>query len=1556
MAELASGAVSSLLGLLRKEALLLSNVGSDMEFIKEEMESMQSFLEHLARTARPAGGHDEQVRTWMKQVRDLARDCSDFIELHLHHRCGAHTVYRARGRLWRYLRWADWLQVHKMVAQHSAATRLGELKQRARDVGKRRLRYGVEIPRKDAGGPAEAAASMLPLSWSPRATVALAATEEEDDDDEEEDKEAEVAATDGSDPHPRALLEEPRPQVEDYCAEKLASWLELQSKNNEVVAIASTAIVAPDDAENAGIIARESLNLATSHFTCKVWINLPDLHLPWDLPLKPSEILAYILRECEIQERQQQEKDKCKQQQQQQEAYCYKRDLDNKIGDMISYEDIDAKIENIRNKIGVDSSIFKGSSKNLMTSMADKRLSVLLHVLQLLQDAVDTGLPPSWDEAMSETAFRLKTHMEQEAETKATSTTEQEVKDKPTSNTEQEVKAKPQICLEVTQYKDILKKVFRESNNPQPQAKEASTSTSSTATTLGEDHIKEIIHNHRITLDIICKLLPKQQQHQLEGNSGTGSIQQQEQEQDGHDQVANSTAAAAAEAVIKQTREKMKDISAEAAKASGAVAIAINETKIKLSDIKWEITDQLRNKGVVDKINKHLKDKKTLIILQDDEDFVSHWEETRYALNLLGCAAGSAVIVSTKNSQKAKEFCNPPGEPVTCSLVGLYYDIVLQLTQQQVNNGNDGYNPQILRDILESCRHEFCMKIFAHALYANPNRSYQELRKLHQDLVPQKTLDNKAKKMIKFSYKELPREYKTCLLYLAIFPQGHSIRRSTLIGRWVTEGLITKQDWRTTVCYAERCFEALIKRGLVLPCDIGTAGKVKSCIVGAQVHGFISKIANKEHILDARLSDQWARHFSIFSGLRLRASDSIDKFVHQLPNYLPQLPLLKVLDLEGVKCFEKNQYLKDICNKILLLKYLSLRGTNVTKLPIEINNLHELEVLDIRQTRVPEKATRNVLLLKLRRLLADRDDSSSGMCAKSCSAVQIPSQINRMENLEVLSTVKATRDGSDLREIRKLWQLRKLGVVIQDNYNHLRRLFQAISDLHECLLSLSVTISPITKTKKVPSREETLLQDITTWQNKTSKLESLTINGVTLTEKVQLLKSLAKGCDDLAKVTLSGTLLEHDSLTVLAMLPKLRSLRLRSNAYSETKLTFNKEEFPQLKYFLVEDPDMADGKTSMTGTDIKFEDGATTELEKIVLSFTNISSLCGIGNLPKLKELQLEANQFLLSFCHDEAAPEQHTESRDDEQNTQSGAPKKNRESGAPGHDTQGRATEQSTENRAAAEKDTQSTDPDEQNTDTRATELGTQSRVPEQNPERNIVPEQYTESRFTFKKDKFQHLVCFHFTDSKRTNIIFETGAAPELRKIILSLDDKRSKLTGVNDLPKLNEVELNGDKFLLTFFSNASHITKMTLRDTHLKQEDIHELGKKQKSLRCLVLSDNSYDESQLTFNEFPMLDHLIVKCHNISSISFTDETAAPKLLRIVWSFSEMKSLDGISNLPKLKEIECSGEHVPYRVRKEITAHEGKPVLTHKRPPQQSQATGEEGNDTGCPLISCF
>ncbi|XP_020397872.2 disease resistance protein Pik-2 [Zea mays] len=142
MAELASGAVSSLLGVIGNEARLLRGVRGDVQFIKEEMESMNSFLVHLARTSHTGGEHGVQVRTWMNQVRILANDCNNCIDKYVYR--GNPDVHLRRSGLLRYLLWPPWF-VRKMFAQHDAAGQLRVLKDRAREVGERRMRYDVKV-------------------------------------------------------------------------------------------------------------------------------------------------------------------------------------------------------------------------------------------------------------------------------------------------------------------------------------------------------------------------------------------------------------------------------------------------------------------------------------------------------------------------------------------------------------------------------------------------------------------------------------------------------------------------------------------------------------------------------------------------------------------------------------------------------------------------------------------------------------------------------------------------------------------------------------------------------------------------------------------------------------------------------------------------------------------------------------------------------------------------------------------------------------------------------------------------------------------------------------------------------------------------------------------------------------------------------------------------------------------------------------------------------------------------------------------------------------------
>lgn len=251
-------------------------------------------------------------------------------------------------------------------------------------------------------------------------------------------------------------------------------------------------------------------------------------------------------------------------------------------------------------------------------------------------------------------------------------------------------------------------------------------------------------------------------------------------------------------------------------------------------------------------------------------------------------------------------------------------------------------------------------------------------------------------------------------------------------------------------------------------------------------------------------------------------------------------------------------------------------------------------------------------------------------------------------------------------------------------------------------------------------------------------LESLSISGTTL--KGHLLPVITKGGNDrLAKITLSSTPLNQDDLNILARLPMLQCLRLRNIACTEGMLTFKEDEFKCLKYLLVEGSDL---------TNINFEDGAAYKLEKIALSFTSAGSVSGVENLPIFQELELRN-----SFC--------------------------------------GRLLSDSFDGAKQIAKLTLS------GTLLEPAVIQVLAKKPNIRCLLLLGKSFYgSQNHIIFKKDEFVRLDLLVVGCSSITAIVFTSGSAPRLEKIIWS---SHTSVSGINKLPRLKELEFKGDNIYI-------------------------------------------------------------------------------------------------------------------------------------------------------------
>ncbi|CAN6211296.1 unnamed protein product [Urochloa humidicola] len=354
--------------------------------------------------------------------------------------------------------------------------------------------------------------------------------------------------------------------------------------------------------------------------------------------------------------------------------------------------------------------------------------------------------------------------------------------------------------------------------------------------------------------------------------------------------------------------------------------------------------------------------------------------------------------------------------------------------------------------------------------------------------------------------------------------------------------------------------------------------------------------------------------------------------------------ILQVLDLEGCRDL-KRHHVKDI-SQMLLLKYLSLRGTDAKELPSNIGKMQYLETLDVRETKVTMLPRTIVLLDRILHIL--------GGDKRRRKALKIPDDIKHkpIRSLRVLSGILITEGSGIASALAEMRLLRKLAIyrlcVNKDSAT-----FKALLSSIDCLLNRpflsSLTIvcecSDFLNSLDSLSTPPVLLKCLNlhgvllrlpTWIDKLRVTELTLPITVLRTDTFERLSQLLYG---LFSLTFSQAVENHDS-QVDDIIEKNKSVTggkivistAAYGGYHEHKLKLLRFSAPLLP-------------------PLHFSEGAMRDVERLDLQFRVLEGIEGVQNLEGLHQMHLmvdvQASEETKSMVNDLATKtRQHGRSR----------------------------------------------------------------------------------------------------------------------------------------------------------------------------------------------------------------------------------------------------------------------------------------------------------------------
>ncbi|TVU34622.1 hypothetical protein EJB05_16461, partial [Eragrostis curvula] len=249
---------------------------------------------------------------------------------------------------------------------------------------------------------------------------------------------------------------------------------------------------------------------------------------------------------------------------------------------------------------------------------------------------------------------------------------------------------------------------------------------------------------------------------------------------------------------------------------------------------------------IIDNIKKHLQGKWYLIVVDDLWD-TSPWEIIKCAFPEDHC--GSRVLTTTRINSVAVTCCNYQQQFVYGMKPLDYHN------SRQLLFGTENTCPQQLQElsdkILQRCGGMPLVIIsIASLLACQPTTSIDQwkyiLDSLCHDLGSNPTLDG-VRNILKLSYTHLPRNLKTCLLYIGMYPEDHDIDRNDLVMQWIAEGFVSELGGRGAIEVAGSYFNELVNRSLILRLSDDTPWKSIHYKVHDMVLNLILFISTEEN-------------------------------------------------------------------------------------------------------------------------------------------------------------------------------------------------------------------------------------------------------------------------------------------------------------------------------------------------------------------------------------------------------------------------------------------------------------------------------------------------------------------------------------------------------------------------------------------------------------------------------------------------------------------------------------------------------------------------------------